>query len=39
MLMLDLKFASPVAVFYCRHTFHEDCLPAHAAVSSTLALQ
>lgn len=32
-LLPDLKFASPVVVFFCRHTFHEDCLPAHAAAS------
>jgi len=33
----DLKFASSVAVFFCRHTFHEDCLPAHAAASTKFA--
>ena len=34
----DLKFASPVVVFFCRHTFHEDCLPAHVAASSNLVV-
>jgi len=37
LLAADLKFASPVVVFFCRHTFHEDCLPAHAPASSNLA--
>jgi len=36
-LVPDLKFASPVAVFFCRHSFHEDCLPAHAPASSNSA--
>ncbi|XP_077978241.1 vacuolar protein sorting-associated protein 41 homolog [Glandiceps talaboti] len=25
----DARRASNIVVFYCRHTFHEDCLPAH----------
>jgi len=37
LLAADLKFASSVVVFFCRHTFHEDCLPAHAPASSKLA--
>ena len=23
----DVRFASNLVVFHCRHTFHEDCLP------------
>ncbi|CAL1533068.1 unnamed protein product [Lymnaea stagnalis] len=26
----DLRFASNLNVFHCRHAFHEDCLPARA---------
>ncbi|XP_070565310.1 vacuolar protein sorting-associated protein 41 homolog [Ptychodera flava] len=25
----DARRASNIVVFFCRHTFHEDCLPAH----------
>jgi len=39
LVAVDLKFASPVVLFFCRHTFHQDCLPAHVAVSSDLAFR
>ncbi|KAK7109649.1 hypothetical protein V1264_013653 [Littorina saxatilis] len=26
-LVQDVRFASNLVVFHCRHTFHEDCLP------------
>ncbi|XP_064614137.1 vacuolar protein sorting-associated protein 41 homolog [Liolophura sinensis] len=29
-LVSDLRYASNIAVFFCRHAFHEDCLPVHA---------
>ena len=31
----DVQFSSNVIVFFCHHTFHEDCLPAHNMVSVT----
>ncbi|XP_065929628.1 vacuolar protein sorting-associated protein 41 homolog isoform X2 [Magallana gigas] len=29
-LVTDLKYASNVVLFYCKHAYHEDCLPTHA---------
>ncbi|XP_064648417.1 vacuolar protein sorting-associated protein 41 homolog [Lineus longissimus] len=26
----DLRLASNVSVFYCKHAFHEECLPTHS---------
>lgn len=30
--VVDLKYASNVVLFYCKHAYHEDCLPTHAQV-------
>ncbi|XP_078322201.1 vacuolar protein sorting-associated protein 41 homolog isoform X1 [Crassostrea virginica] len=35
-LVTDLKFASNVVLFYCRHAFHEDCLPTHGLERCTI---
>ncbi|KAL5007431.1 hypothetical protein ScPMuIL_016237 [Solemya velum] len=29
-LVNDLRYVSNVIVFYCKHAFHEDCLPSHS---------
>ena len=31
----DLRFSSNAIVFYCKHAFHEDCLPAHNMVRTS----
>ena len=36
LLVKDLRYASNVLVFYCKHAFHEDCVPAHAVDSCSI---
>ncbi|XP_013388215.1 vacuolar protein sorting-associated protein 41 homolog [Lingula anatina] len=35
-LVRDMRFASDVVIFYCRHAFHEDCLPANATENCSI---
>ncbi|XP_069111688.1 vacuolar protein sorting-associated protein 41 homolog [Argopecten irradians] len=32
-IVSDLRYASNAVIFFCRHVFHEDCLPAHSMES------
>jgi len=35
---VDVKFATTVLLYYCHHTFHEDCLPVSAKSVSSLSI-
>ncbi|XP_048755315.1 vacuolar protein sorting-associated protein 41 homolog isoform X2 [Ostrea edulis] len=35
-IVTDLRYASNVVLFYCRHAFHEDCLPTHSMERCTI---
>ncbi|CAH1788445.1 unnamed protein product [Owenia fusiformis] len=38
LIVNDLRYASNIITFFCRHSFHEDCLPVHAMETCSICV-